>query len=78
MSQLAVERLVYAGFASASLAGHWFLSPAARLSDAKEVVIVARVSRSGQAQPQAGALEGASARTRPGATGVVGKNTSAL
>jgi cytochrome c-type biogenesis protein CcmH len=49
------------------------MSPAAKLSDAKEVVIVARVSRSGQAQPQAGDLEGSSARTRPGATGVVVK-----
>jgi cytochrome c-type biogenesis protein CcmH len=49
------------------------MSPAAKLSDAKEVVIVARVSRSGQAQPQAGDLEGSSARTRPGASGVVVK-----
>ena len=49
------------------------MSPAAKLSDAKEVVIVARVSRSGRAQPQAGDLEGSSARTRPGATGVVVK-----
>jgi len=54
------------------------MSPAAKLSDAKEVVIVARVSRSGQAQPQAGDLEGSSARTRPGATGVVVKIKSEL
>jgi cytochrome c-type biogenesis protein CcmH len=54
------------------------MSPAARLSDAKEVVIVARVSRSGQAQPQAGDLEGSSTRTRPGATGVVVKIKSEL
>jgi cytochrome c-type biogenesis protein CcmH len=49
------------------------MSPAAKLSDAEEVVIVARVSRSGRAQPQAGDLEGSSARTRPGASGVVVK-----
>jgi cytochrome c-type biogenesis protein CcmH len=54
------------------------MSPAARFSDAKEVVIVARVSRSGQAQPQAGDLEGSSARTRPGASGVVVKIKSEL
>jgi cytochrome c-type biogenesis protein CcmH len=54
------------------------MSPAAKLSDASEVVIVARVSRSGQAQPQAGDLEGSSARTRPGATGVVVKIKSEL
>lgn len=47
------------------------MSPAAKLSDAKEVEIVARVSRSGTAQPQAGDLEGASLRTRPGTKGVV-------
>jgi cytochrome c-type biogenesis protein CcmH len=54
------------------------MSPSAKLSDAKEVVIVARVSRSGQAQPQAGDLEGSSARTRPGASGVVVKIKSEL
>jgi hypothetical protein len=36
-------------------------------------VIVARVSRSGQAQPQPGDFEGSSARTRPGASGVMVK-----
>jgi cytochrome c-type biogenesis protein CcmH len=54
------------------------MSPSAKLSDAKEVEIVARVSRSGRAQPQAGDLEGSSARTRPGATGVVVKIKSEL
>ncbi|HJY77370.1 MAG TPA: tetratricopeptide repeat protein [Burkholderiales bacterium] len=49
------------------------MSPTAKLSDAKEVVIVARLSRSGQAQAQPGDFEGSSARTRPGATGVVVK-----
>ena len=49
------------------------MSPTAKLSEAKEVVIVARVSRSGQAQPQPGDFEGSSARTRPGASGVVVK-----
>ena len=54
------------------------MSPSSKLSDAKEVEIVARVSRSGQAQPRAGDLEGSSARTRPGATGVVVKIKSEL
>jgi len=49
------------------------MSPTAKLSEAKEVVIVARVSRSGQAQPQPGDFEGSSARTRPGANGVMVK-----
>lgn len=35
------------------------MNPAARLSSAKQVVVTARVSRSGQAQPQPGDLEGA-------------------
>jgi len=47
------------------------MSPTAKLSEAKEVVIVARVSRSGQAQAQPGDFEGSSARTRPGTSGVV-------
>lgn len=37
------------------------MSPQARLSSASEVVVTARISRSGQAQPQPGDLEGASA-----------------
>lgn len=36
------------------------MNPAARLSSAQQVVVTARVSRSGQAQPQPGDLEGAS------------------
>lgn len=35
------------------------MNPAARLSSAQQVVVTARVSRSGQAQPQPGDLEGA-------------------
>ncbi|MBK9136943.1 MAG: tetratricopeptide repeat protein [Betaproteobacteria bacterium] len=47
------------------------MSPAARLSTANEVVVTARVSKSGQATPQAGDLEGASVPVAPGARGVV-------
>ena len=43
------------------------MSPAARLSGAERVVITARVSKSGQAIPQPGDLEGASAPVAPGA-----------
>lgn len=46
------------------------MSPAARLSGAAAVVIGARVSKSGQAMPQPGDLEGLSASVAPGATGV--------
>ena len=34
------------------------MNPAARLSSAQQVIVTARVSRSGQAQPQPGDLEG--------------------
>jgi len=37
------------------------MSPQARLSGAREVIVSARISRSGQAQPQPGDLEGVSA-----------------
>ncbi len=43
------------------------MSPAARLSRAGQVVIVARVSKSGQAMPQAGDLQGTSAPVKVGA-----------
>jgi cytochrome c-type biogenesis protein CcmH len=46
------------------------MSPAARLSRAGQVVIVARVSKSGQAMPQTGDLEGSSAPVKVGANGV--------
>jgi cytochrome c-type biogenesis protein CcmH len=42
------------------------MSPAARLSSAQQVVVTARVSKSGQATPQPGDLEGASAPVAPG------------
>ncbi len=47
------------------------MSPAARLSSAQQVVVVARVSKSGQATPQAGDLEGTSAPVAPGARDLV-------
>jgi cytochrome c-type biogenesis protein CcmH len=47
------------------------MSPAARLSSAQQVVVVARVSKSGQATPQAGDLEGTSPPVAPGARDLV-------
>jgi cytochrome c-type biogenesis protein CcmH len=47
------------------------MSPAARLSSAPQVVVVARVSKSGQATPQAGDLEGTSSPVAPGARDLV-------
>ena len=44
--------------------------PEMKLSNFSEVIVAARVSRSGSAQPVAGDLEGASAIVKPGATGI--------
>lgn len=41
------------------------LMPTSKLSQAKEVVIVARISKSGDAKPQAGDLQGVSAAVKP-------------
>jgi cytochrome c-type biogenesis protein CcmH len=46
------------------------MSPAAKLSDFQEVVVAARVSRSGNVVPQAGDLEGVSKPVHPGTTGM--------
>lgn len=46
------------------------MSPAARLSGATRVVVGARVSKSGQAMPQPGDLEGLSAPVAPGQQGL--------
>lgn len=46
------------------------MSPAARLSGASQVVVGARVSKSGQAMPQPGDLEGLSAAVAPGQQGL--------
>jgi cytochrome c-type biogenesis protein CcmH len=46
------------------------MSPAARLSGAGAVVVGARISRSGQATPQPGDLEGLSAPVKPGAADI--------
>ncbi len=46
------------------------MSPQARLSQASQVVVGARVSKSGQAMPQPGDLEGLSAPVAPGANGL--------
>lgn len=44
--------------------------PEMKLSNYSEVIVAARVSRSGSAQPVAGDLEGASAVVKPGAAGI--------
>jgi cytochrome c-type biogenesis protein CcmH len=46
------------------------VTPQAKLSDAAKVVIVARVSKSGNAMPQPGDLQGASTVVKPGSAGV--------
>lgn len=46
------------------------MTPATKLSSASRVVVAARISKSGQAMPAAGDLEGASAPVAPGARGV--------
>ena len=46
------------------------MSPERNLSSAARVVITARVSKSGNAAPQPGDLEGASAPVAPSASGV--------
>jgi cytochrome c-type biogenesis protein CcmH len=44
--------------------------PSAKLSDAKKVMLIARVSKSGDPMPQPGDLQGVSATVKPGAHGV--------
>ena len=46
------------------------MMPEMKLSAFNEVIIGARVSKSGSAKPAAGDLEGASAKVSPGANGV--------
>ena len=47
------------------------MSPAARLSLAQQVIVGARISKSGQAMPQSGDLQGLSAPVKVGTTGLV-------
>ena len=47
------------------------MNPSAKLSDFAEVVVAARVSKSGNVVPQRGDLEGVSKPLRPGTTGIV-------
>jgi cytochrome c-type biogenesis protein CcmH len=47
------------------------MSPAAKLSDFTEVVVAARVSKSGNVMPERGDLEGVSKSVRPGLAGLV-------
>jgi cytochrome c-type biogenesis protein CcmH len=47
------------------------MSPAGKLSSAKTVIVVARISKSGQASPQPGDLEGITAPVAVGSSGVV-------
>jgi len=46
------------------------MSAAAKLSDFSEVVVAARVSKSGNVMPQPGDLEGESKPVRPGTSGM--------
>lgn len=46
------------------------MSPATKLSTAATVIVVARISKSGQASPQPGDLEGVTAQVAVGSTGV--------
>ena len=46
------------------------MMPSRKLSDVGMVVIVARISKSGQAMPQSGDLEGVSQPVKPGAGGI--------
>jgi cytochrome c-type biogenesis protein CcmH len=46
------------------------MNPSAKLSDFAEVVVAARVSKSGNVVPQGGDFEGASKPVRPGAAGI--------
>jgi cytochrome c-type biogenesis protein CcmH len=46
------------------------MSPQAKLSNFSDVVVGARISKSGQAAPQSGDLEGLSAPVKVGASGV--------
>jgi cytochrome c-type biogenesis protein CcmH len=46
------------------------MMPSRKLSDVGMVVIVARISKSGQAMPQSGDLEGMSQPVKPGTDGV--------
>jgi len=46
------------------------MSPAAKLSNFTEVVVAARVSKSGNVVPERGDLEGVSKPVRPGTAGM--------
>ena len=54
------------------------MSPAARLSLAQQVIVGARISKSGQAMPQPGDLQGLSAPVKVGTTGLVVEISSAV
>ena len=47
------------------------MNASAKISDFAEVVVAARVSKSGNVVPQGGDLEGVSKLVRPGASGIV-------
>jgi cytochrome c-type biogenesis protein CcmH len=65
--RIKVKELPYAFSFDDSMA----MSPSAKLSDFSEVVVAARVSKSGNVMPERGDLEGASKPVRPGAAGMV-------
>jgi cytochrome c-type biogenesis protein CcmH len=54
------------------------MSPAAKISGAEKVVVGARVTKSGQAMPQPGDLEGQSEPVAPGGKGVLVQITGVI
>ncbi len=47
------------------------MTPTTKISDHSEVIVIARISKSGNAQPQPGDIAGQSSPVKPGASGVV-------
>ncbi len=47
------------------------MTPTAKISDHPQVIVIARISKSGNAIPQPGDLSGQSAPVAPGASGLV-------
>ncbi len=47
------------------------MAPTAKISDHPQVIVIARISKSGNAMPQAGDIGGQSAAVTPGTTGIV-------
>ena len=66
VARTTVDKLPYSFRLDDSMA----MAPNAKLSGHAKVVVAARISKSGNATPQKGDIEGASAPVAPGASGV--------